>query len=119
MTLAAEGLLEETTDGFCLRYQGEEKDGLAGTETTLRVMADAVDVQYTGAVNALLRLEEGRRHRCDYDTGCGVLSIVTHAHSIRSACDEGEAELALHYILDFGAGMTAEHRLHAHAKAYE
>lgn len=119
MTLAAEGLLEETADGFCLRYRGGEREGLAGTETTLRVRAGAVDIQQTGAVNSLLRLEEGRCHRCDYDTGCGVLSITAHAHSIRSVCGEGEAELTLHYILDFGSGMTAEHRLHAHAKASE
>ena len=56
------GTLEREQDGYLLTYEESEATGMAGVRTALHIRDDGVTMERTGAMNALLVLEAGKRH---------------------------------------------------------
>ncbi|MFR1434153.1 MAG: DUF1934 domain-containing protein [Acutalibacteraceae bacterium] len=109
--LSTGGTLEREQDGYLLTYEESEATGMAGVRTALHIRDDGVTMERTGAMNALLVLEAGKRHMCEYDTGYGKLMMGVYTQEMNNHLAETGGELALRYTLDFNAGLAAAHEL--------
>ena len=114
--LSTGGTLEREQDGYLLTYDESEATGMAGVRTALHIRDDGVTMERTGAMNALLVLETGKRHLCEYDTGYGKLMMGVYTQELSNHLAETGGELALRYqrrvrrgarAAGFGAGNPA------------
>ena len=62
----------------------------------------------TGAVHSQLMVEEGKRHQCTYDTGCGTIILGVSGSRILSELNEDGGTLEFHYSLDVNTALVSE-----------
>ena len=62
----------------------------------------------TGAVHSQLMVEEGKRHQCTYDTGCGTIILGVSGSRIAADLDEQGGTLEFHYSLDVNTALVSE-----------
>lgn len=62
---------------WLIRYEESDDTGYGGCHTSLRYDPEKgqVILLRTGAVHSQLMVEEGKRHQCTYDTGCGTIIL--------------------------------------------
>ena len=53
-------------------------------------------------------MEEGKRHQCTYDTGCGTIILGVNGSRIEAKLDETGGTLEFHYSLDVNTTLVSE-----------
>ena len=81
-----------------------------GCHTSLRYDPEKgqVILLRTGAVHSQLMVEEGKRHQCTYDTGCGTIILGVSGSHIAADLDEQGGTLEFHYSLDVNTALVSE-----------
>ena len=81
--------------------------------TTIKVDADqVVTVMKGGAESHNLILEKGQRHKCEYITSFGVLSLGVYTEYIHVDLDDHGGELTVRYIIDIQSELASKNELH-------
>ena len=58
-----------------------------------------------------LVLEKGRRHKCMYDTGAGLLSFGVFTHTLKHDLSPEGGELRIRYTLDLDAHLSSDNEI--------
>ena len=61
-------------------------------------------------------LQKGRRTLCDYDTGCGRLTMGVYARAIHANLADRGGTLDFHYTLDINSDMASSHDIYITVK---
>ena len=64
--------------------------------------------KYGYKVHSQLMVEEGKRHQCTYDTGCGTIILGVSGSRIAADLDEQGGTLEFHYSLDVNTALVSE-----------
>ena len=92
--LRVRGTMEETRDGYLLRYEETDGDGKVTTATRLALAPDEVTSEMAFA--------EGKEHTSFYAVPYGTLPVAVKAESVKWKLDENGGMLALHYAITIG-----------------
>ena len=95
---------------WLIRYEESDDTGYGGCHTSLRFDPEKgqVILLRTGAVHSQLIVEEGKRHQCTYDTGCGTIILGVNGSRIAADLDEQGGTLEFHYSLDVNTALVSE-----------
>ncbi|MBQ9860348.1 MAG: DUF1934 domain-containing protein [Clostridia bacterium] len=110
--LTTNGTLTPTTDGWELRYAESEATGLSGSETTLEITENKLNLIRTGSHPSMLVLEKNRRHHCNYNTPYGTIDLGTYTSELRHSLSEHGGEIYFSYTLGFNGGISSAHVVH-------
>ena len=110
--LTTNGTLIPTDGGWQLRYKESEATGLEGTETTLELSPDRLNLIRTGAHPSMLVLEKNRRHHCNYNTPYGAIDLGTYTSELQYRLSERGGEILFSYTLGFNGGISSAHTVH-------
>ena len=91
--LRVRGTMEETRDGYLLRY--EETDGYGKVTTATRLAL-------AGEVTSEMVFAEGKEHTSFYAVPYGTLPVAVKAESVKWKLDEDGGMLALRYAITIG-----------------
>lgn len=58
-----------------------------------------------------LVLEKGRRHKCMYDTGMGVLTLGVFTHTLKNSLSTEGGELNIRYTLDIDSHLSSNNEI--------
>ncbi len=114
--LSTVGKMERTDGGYLLTYDESVSTGMEGVVTRMSVRPDMVTLERQGAMNSLLVLQKGRRTLCDYDTGCGRLTMGVYARAIHANLADRGVTLDFHYTLDINSDMASSHDIYITVK---
>ena len=94
---------------WLIRYEESDDTGYGGCHTSLRYDPEKgqVILLRTGAVHSQLMVEEGKRHQCTYDTGCGTIILGVSGSRIAADLDEQGGTLEFHYSLDVNTPLVS------------
>ena len=95
---------------WLIRYEESDATGYGGCHTSLRYdpQKGQVVLLRTGEVHSQLIVEEGKRHQCTYDTGCGTVILGVNGSRIEAELDEQGGTLEFHYSLDVNTALVSE-----------
>ncbi len=110
--LTTSGTLEQTADGWEIRYEESEATGMEGTSTTVHVSPNKVLLERTGSNAGFLLLEKNVRHHSNYSTPYGALDLGTYATSLEYTLTPMGGELEFAYTLGFNGIVNSEHTVH-------
>lgn len=65
-----------------------------------------------GSESHNLILEKGQRHKCEYITSFGVLSLGVYTEYVQVDLDEHGGELVVRYIIDIQSELASKNELH-------
>lgn len=81
--------------------------------TTVKIDKDGiVTILKGGTEKHHLILEKGVRHKCEYSTGFGSLSLGIYTDSVRNELNDNGGELEVHYSIDIHAELASINELH-------
>ena len=106
LPLRKEGTPHEYRSGKLHRHRPRHTAG----HTSLRYDPEKgqVILLRTGEVRSQLIVEEGKRHQCTYDTGCGTIILGVNGSRIEAELDETGGTLEFHYSLDVNTTLVSE-----------
>ncbi len=110
--LTTVGSLEQTAEGWKIRYEESEATGMEGTTTIVHVSPDKVTLERTGSNAGFLVLEKHRRHHSNYNTPYGAIDLGTYATAIDYHLTPRGGELRFAYTLGFNGNVNSEHTVH-------
>ncbi len=110
--LTTDGQLEQTGDGYRIRYQETALTGMEGTVTTLDITEGRVLLARSGTMNCLLVLEPEKRHEGSYETPYGSLLLGAYTHELTNNLTERGGDLSFRYTVDMNGSVTGHHELH-------
>ena len=85
--------------------------------TTVKVDQDGiVTIMKGGTEKHHLILEKGVRHKCEYVTSFGSLSLGIYTESVRNNLNDNGGELEVCYSIDIGAELASTNELHLKIK---
>ena len=85
--------------------------------TTVKVDQDGiVTIMKGGTEKHHLILEKGVRHKCEYVTSFGSLSLGIYTESVRNDLNDNGGELEVCYSIDIGAELASTNELHLKIK---
>lgn len=104
INIVTKGSFEVKNGSYILNYTEpmSEDDGDVTTTITLD-SSNVVDVMRSGKNSSRLTVEKGRRHLCNYDTGCGCLTIGLYGEQIKSRLNGSSGEILMRYTLDINS----------------
>ena len=87
---------------WLIRYEESDDTGYGGCHTSLRYdpQKGQVVLLRTGEVHSQLIVEEGKRHQCTYDTGCGTVILGVNGSRIEAELDDGTVVAGERGMLD-------------------
>lgn len=100
--LRVRGTMEETRDGYLLRYEETDGDGKVTTATRLALAPDCIILTRTGEVTSEMVFAEGKKHTSFYAVPYGTLPVAVKAESVKWKLDEDGGMLALRYAITIG-----------------
>lgn len=100
--LRVRGTMEETRDGYLLRYEETDGDGKVTTATRLALAPDCIILTRTGEVTSEMVFAEGKEHTSFYAVPYGTLPVAVKAESVKWKLDEDGGMLALRYAITIG-----------------
>lgn len=109
-TILANGELVEIERGHRITYRNTE-EGMQDVLSTLTVTPRCVVIENSGAVRSRLTVELNKTHRCEYDTGYGILLMETAARQIEDRLTAFPKTLSFIYDLKINGGEAARHTL--------
>lgn len=71
---------------------------------------DTVTMLQPGSPTRLV-LQKGKRHKCIYDTGAGLLSLGVFTETMKHNLSEGGGELTIRYTLDIDAHLSSHNEI--------
>ena len=74
--LRVRGTMEETRDGYLLRYEETDGDGKVTTATRLALAPDCIILTRTGEVTSEMVFAEGKEHTSFYAVPYGTLPVA-------------------------------------------
>lgn len=90
----------------------EKGEGLAGSETSIRVIDKTrIELMRRGVFNTEMIIEKGRRHNSVYTTPYGTLNMGVYAQSVESNVNSDGGELRFSYTIDFNSSGSTENTL--------
>ena len=92
--LRVRGTMEETRDGYLLRYEETDGDGKVTTATRLALAPDCIILTRTGEVTSEMV--------SFYAVPYGTLPVAVKAESVKWKLDEDGGMLALRYAITIG-----------------
>ena len=99
--LVTDGELEEKDGTVSVGYMESEITGLEGVKTVFEIQKNGcIVLSRTGAINAQLVFEEGRKHCTMYETPYGAISIGVTALEAAAEKTDGEMNISINYIVD-------------------
>ena len=78
------GEMDSVGDTFVLSYE-EESEGMGGVNTEVKFdtrRPDEISISRTGAIEAYMYFEQGKRHICVYNTGIMPFEICIYAKDV-------------------------------------
>ena len=111
--LVTEGVLEQTKDGWDLRYQESDLTGLDGVTTTFRVEGEKVTLIRTGKLNSQMVFREGVVHDSLYKMEFGALMLSVCASKVQTelSFDGGVIDLVYSIEIEQSAAGTIDYHL--------
>lgn len=100
---------------FIAYKEYDQADPRASVTAVLKVEPGKVTMMRSGSATRLI-LEEGRRHRCLYDTGYGVLSVGVFTSALTSTLDDRGGRLTIDYTLDVNSNLSSQNRITVEVK---
>lgn len=89
MELISEGTLATLEDGtLLLTYQETELSDMAGVTTQFAISGDTVTLTRSGAIQSVMRFEQGKRHSSLYETPWGAMTV--DVVTLRLRCRMGD-----------------------------
>lgn len=104
--MTARGTLELLSDGARLYYTESPQDG--GAAVTVLVSGAQTIIERRGEISSQIVLEEGRRHRCRYETPYGLLTLHAQAQQLVFSNVENTALLRAVYLLEMSGAYTEQ-----------
>ena len=83
------------------KYRTTVKVGEGGTITVMK----------GGAESHNLILEKGVRHKCEYVTSFGIISLGVYTESVRIELGDNGGELEVHYSIDVQSELASKNEL--------
>lgn len=81
--------------------------------TTVKIDSEGrVTVMKGGSESHNLILEKGVRHKCEYATSFGVISLGVYTESIRIDLDDNGGEIEVHYSIDVQSELASKNELY-------
>ncbi len=71
---------------------------------------DSVTMLHPGLPTRLV-LERGKRHKCMYDTGVGMLSLGVFTQTLKNSLTAEGGELSISYTLDIDAHLSSQNEI--------
>ena len=97
---------------FYISYTESETTGFKDSDTLLKVDGDrSVTLIRTGKTSSHLVIEKGKRHQCQYDTGCGMFTVGISGDKIITELSEEGGLLDFSYSMDLNSALTSENRV--------
>lgn len=80
--------------------------------TTVKVSPDnIVTVMKGGSESHNLILEQGVRHKCEYITSFGMISLGVFTDSVKVDLDDSGGEIRIHYLIDVQSELASVNEL--------
>ena len=81
--------------------------------TTVKVDPQGcVTVMKGGSESHNLILEKGVRHKCEYVTSFGIISLGVYTESVKIDLDDNGGELEVHYSIDVQSELASKNELY-------
>lgn len=91
-----------------ISYMEYETDApYSGRHKILKIEPDGVITMLTPGTPTRLVLEKGKRHKCMYDTGAGVLSLGVFTQTLKHDLSPAGGEIRIGYTLDIDAHLSS------------
>lgn len=100
-TLTADGVLENTPEGWTLCYEEQE------TRTEFEIGTQRVVLRRSGALKSEMVFEVGKTHTTVYELPFGTLSMTVSTDSIRQKLSERGGVLSVCYRITVGEQMKS------------
>lgn len=116
--LVTEGTLENTGNGWEIRYEESEMTGLAGASTSFLVEPEKIVLTRSGNLTSQMIFRVGVPHESLYNMGFGVLMITVNATNIRYelTSEGGWVDLSYGISIEQTAAGTIDYRLEIKTK---
>lgn len=116
--LVTEGTLENTGNGWEIRYEESEMTGLAGASTNFLVEPEKIVLTRSGNLTSQMIFRVGVPHESLYNMGFGVLMITVNATNIRYELTSkgGWVDLSYGISIEQTAAGTIDYRLEIKTK---
>lgn len=98
--LVTDGVLEQTGEGWELRYEESALTGMEGVMTTFIVQPGKVILDRTGALRSQMVFEEGVAHDSLYQLDFGALLMRVCARKVRYDISENGGTVDLLYTVE-------------------
>jgi len=109
----ASGTLEQTAEGFLLRYTEKDENGLA-TDNQFLFGGERAFLKRTGAVNSEMRFRVGANSVFPYRTFYGSFDLTLHTEYLRACFDEQGGKAMIRYTLSAHGQLMGEYTLKLH-----
>ena len=98
--LVTDGILEQVSTGWVLRYEESALTGLEGVQTSFLLETDCVTLTRTGKLSSQMVFREGIPHESLYQMEFGVLMLSVCATSIEWNITEEGGTVDLKYRIE-------------------
>ena len=105
-TLSADGVLENTPEGWTLSYDQTAEN--EQTHTVLSISAERVVLRRSGTLKSEMVFEAGKTHTTVYALPFGTLSMTVSTDSIRQKLSERGGVLSVCYRIAVGEQMKSK-----------
>lgn len=110
--LITEGKLYIKNGSYYLVYDETEISGMEGSTTTLKIQGHKISMKRFGNNSSSLIFEEGKRHRTEYVTAYGDMTIEVITNNVDvSISDAGKGNIGLSYKLNISDNMESKNNL--------
>ena len=83
----------------------------AGHHKILKIEPEGVVTMFTPGTPTKLILEKGKRHKCMYDTGAGLLSLGVFTQTLKQDLSPAGGEIRIGYTLDIDAHLSSQNEI--------
>ena len=115
--LVTEGTLENTQDGWKLKYEESDLTGLAGVTTTFLVQPSVVILQRTGPLTSSMEFREGVPHESLFQLEFGALMLTVCANQVCYDITENGGTIDLLYSIEIENTAAGQIEYHLEIKS--
>lgn len=96
------GTIEESENGFVLRYNEEQEPPLKPNRATLKISKDEKNIELikSGSTNSCLIIEKSHRNLCNYSTPYGDMLMGIFGRDIDIEFDDENNKKIIHFAYD-------------------
>lgn len=110
--LITEGKLYNKNGSYYLVYDETEISGMEGSTTTLKIQGHKISMKRFGNNSSSLIFEKGQKHRTEYMTAYGDMSLEVMTENVDVNISEtGKGNIDLLYKLNLSDNMTSNNHL--------